>query len=129
MTLPADVSLFEVMGVTGFVLYVINYGLLTIGRLSLDQAGYFILNWLAVTFVLIGLMSSFNLTSALIQVFWIAISSWGIYVRFGKKLATARTRWFKASPKGQLQPFGQSPIVLCWAGVFLRSGCPGRGCG
>ena len=85
MTLPADVSLFEVIGVTGFVLYVINYGLLTIGRLSLDQAGYFILNWLAATFVLIGLMSSFNLTSALIQVFWIAISSWGIYVRFGKK--------------------------------------------
>ena len=85
MTLPADVSLFEVIGVTWFVLYVIIYGLLTIGRLSSDQAGYFILNWLAATFVLIGLMSSFNPASALIQVFWIVISSWGIYVRFGKK--------------------------------------------
>ena len=85
MTLPAGVSLFEAIGVTGFVLYVINYGLLTIGKLTSKQAGYFILNWLAATFVLIGLMSSFNLASALIQVFWIAISSWGIYVRFGKK--------------------------------------------
>ncbi len=84
MTLPADVSLFEVIGVTGFVLYVINYGLLTIGKLTSQQAGYFVLNWLAATFVLIGLMSSFNLASALIQVFWIVISSWGIYVRFGR---------------------------------------------
>lgn len=89
MTLPADVSLFEVIGVTGFVLYVINYGLLTVGKLTSQQAGYFMINWLAATFVLIGLMSSFNLASALIQIFWIVISSWGIYVRFARKGANS----------------------------------------
>lgn len=85
MTSMVEMNIYEAIGVAGFVLYVMNYLLLTIEKVSSEQALYFVLNWLAATFVLIGLMQSFNLASALIQIFWIGISSWGIYVRFSRR--------------------------------------------
>lgn len=90
-------SIFEFIGVAGFILYVTNYFLLTINKLTSAQAGYFILNWLASTFVLIGLMNSFNLASAMIQIFWIGISSWGIYVRFGKNRENSTDQMLSAA--------------------------------
>lgn len=81
----ADMQIYEIIGVSGFILYVANYFLLTAGKLATEQPLYFILNGLAASFVLIGLTSSFNLASALIQIFWIAISCWGIYLRFGRR--------------------------------------------
>lgn len=80
-----DAQIYELIGVSGFVLYVGNYFLLTAGKLAAEQPAYFVLNGLAATFVLVGLMNTFNLASALIQVFWIAISIWGIYLRFGRR--------------------------------------------
>ncbi len=82
-------TVYEAIGVIGFILYVGNYALLTFNKLNSEDAMYFILNWVAATCVLIGLMSSFNLASALIQVFWIAISSWGIFIRFSRRSGTA----------------------------------------
>ncbi len=72
---------FELIGVFGFVLYVANYSLLSFGLVSSDSARYFILNFWAASFVLVGLSVNFNLPSALIQLFWIAISTVGIASR------------------------------------------------
>ncbi|WP_438955357.1 CBU_0592 family membrane protein [Cognatiyoonia sp.] len=85
MTSMVEMNIYEAIGVAAFALYVMNYLLLTIEEVSSEQASYFVLNWLAATFVSIGLMQSFNLASALIQIFWIGISSWGIYVRFSRQ--------------------------------------------
>lgn len=74
-------ELFEMIGVAGFVLYVLNYGLITIKWLNSDDISYFLLNWLAASFVLVGLIQSFNLASALIQIFWIGISTVAIVIR------------------------------------------------
>ena len=81
-TLPTEV--FDAIGVAGFGLYVLTYSLLTFDRLQSNQISYFILNGIAATMVLVSLISAFNLASALIQIFWIAISVIAIYIRLRK---------------------------------------------
>lgn len=78
-------SVFDAIGIAGFAVYVLNYALLTLSKLKSEHIAYFVLNWLAATLVLIGLTHSFNLASALIQVFWIAISTIGIIIRVRRK--------------------------------------------
>lgn len=79
LSLPPAV--FELIGVAGFALYVLNYSLLTLHRITSHSKTYFVINMIAASFVLIGLTNSFNLASALIQGFWIVISITAIIVR------------------------------------------------
>ncbi|MCF2872447.1 hypothetical protein L0664_15335 [Octadecabacter sp. G9-8] len=74
-------SLLEAIGVVGFGLYVLNYTMLTMHHLTSHSKTYFIINIVAASCVLIGLIHSFNLASALIQGFWIVISFTAIFVR------------------------------------------------
>ena len=76
-----DPALLDSIGVCGFLLYVVNYTLITMGWVSSDSVHYFCINFLAAAFVLIGLSSDFNLASALIQSFFIAMSILGIAIR------------------------------------------------
>jgi len=76
---------FEVIGVLGFALYVLNYMLLTLRVLCGDCIKFFVLNLLAASCVLIGLSVSFNLASALIQVFWITLSIIAIALRLYRR--------------------------------------------
>ncbi len=75
-TLP--LYFFETIGVIGFCLYVLAYTLLTLRILTGACVMYFALNLFAATCVLIGLSASFNLASALIQLFWVVMSLVGI---------------------------------------------------
>jgi hypothetical protein len=84
-TLPTEVL--DAVGVAGFGLYVLNYGLLTVQRVQSHQICYFVINGLAAAMVLVGLMSAFNLASALIQIFWIVISIAAIIIRMRKRQA------------------------------------------
>lgn len=84
---PIPPSALEAIGVLGFCLYVLNYSLLTLHRVTSHSTTYFIINLAAATMVLIGLSNSFNLASALIQMFWIVISITAIVIR----LRAART--------------------------------------
>ncbi|UWR00512.1 hypothetical protein K3729_06995 [Rhodobacteraceae bacterium S2214] len=81
-SIPTEVL--DAIGVAGFGLYVMNYGLLTVQRIQSHQALYFMINGLAAAMVLIGLMSAFNLAAALIQIFWIVISIIAIIIRLRK---------------------------------------------
>ena len=69
---------FETIGVIGFCLYVLAYTLLTLRLLAGNSVKYFSLNLTAASCVLIGLTVSFNLASALIQLFWVVMSLVGI---------------------------------------------------
>lgn len=71
-------ALAELIGIAGFGLYVLTYGLLTFRILNGQSVSYFTMNLAAATCVLIGLSSSFNLASAMIQIFWISMSLIGI---------------------------------------------------
>ena len=86
-------EVFDAIGVAGFGFYVMNYALLTLDKLQSQHISYFVLNWLAATMVLIGLMASFNLASALIQIFWIGISTVGIMLRLRKRKAVSGPRF------------------------------------
>jgi len=79
LSLPTE--LYDAIGVAGFGLYVLNYTLLTVHKVSSHQIRYFIINLFAASMVLIGLISAFNLASALIQGFWIVISVVAIAIR------------------------------------------------
>ena len=74
-------TLFDAIGVFGFGLYVVNYTMLTFHRVTSHCKRYFAINLIAASMVLIGMMFSFNLASALIQVFWIGISMTAIVMR------------------------------------------------
>jgi len=74
-------ALFDVIGVFGFGLYVLNYTMLTFHRLTSHCKTYFAINLVAASMVLTGMTFSFNLASALIQMFWIGISITAIIMR------------------------------------------------
>jgi hypothetical protein len=71
----------EMLGIAGFGLYVANYLMLTFRVLTSNCVIYFVVNFTAASLVLIGLTASFNLAAALIQIFWIGISTIGIVTR------------------------------------------------
>jgi len=71
-------ALAEGVGIVGFCLYVITYGLLAVRLLAGHSFAYLALNLLAASCVLISLTVSFNLASALTQIFWITVSLIGI---------------------------------------------------
>ncbi len=78
-------SLVELIGVAGFFLYVLNYTLLTFRVLSGDSLTYFAINFCAASFVLAGLMNSFNLAAAMVQIFWICMSTLAIILRLVRR--------------------------------------------
>lgn len=78
---PLRPAVFEMIGVAGFGLYVLNYTLLTLQRVRSESISYFAVNGIAAAMVLIGLSTSFNLAAAMIQIFWIGISAMAIIVR------------------------------------------------
>lgn len=75
---PFPYALTEMIGVLGFCLYVTAYSLLTLRVLTTSSVVYFVINLTAASCVLIGLSTSFNLASALIQMFWVCMSIVGI---------------------------------------------------
>ena len=74
-------ELCRILGVAGFLTYVINYTCLSLRLLSGDSIPYFLANTLAASLVLISLSAEFNLASALIQGFWICIGLVAIVLR------------------------------------------------
>jgi hypothetical protein len=64
----------DLLGVLGAMLYIGNYMRLVLQRVSADTAGYFVVNLLAASLVLIGLTQAFNLAAALIQLFFVVMS-------------------------------------------------------
>ncbi len=83
-------NIFELLGVVGFFLYVLNYTLLTFRVLTGDSLTYFAINFCAASFVLIGLTNSFNLAAAMVQIFWICMSTLAIILRLIRRNPSVR---------------------------------------
>ena len=77
-TTTLEMSIFEIAGFMGVALYLGSYAALQLQLLDCNGIKYPFLNFLAASCVLISLSESFNMSSALIQISWIAISSYGI---------------------------------------------------
>lgn len=85
----------EFIGLIGFCTYVANYTALTLRWLRSDSITYFVINFCAASFVLIGLSASFNLAAALIQSFWIVISIIAIAIRLADRASWRPIRFRK----------------------------------
>lgn len=64
----------RVAGLFGFALYVLSFLLLSTGHITSATHGYFALNLAAAVCVILSLSVDFNLSSALIQGFYVVIS-------------------------------------------------------
>lgn len=73
-----EMSVYEMFGFIGVALYLGSYAALQIQLLDCKGIIYPLSNFLAAGCVLISLSESFNMSSAIIQISWIAISSVGI---------------------------------------------------
>jgi len=71
-------QILDYLGLAGVAFYLASYALLQSGFLKGNGYPYVVMNLIAASLVLVGLQASFNMSSALIQIFWIIISIFGI---------------------------------------------------
>lgn len=69
---------YDLVGNIGVALIILSYLLLQIGRLASDGWIYSFMNLLGAVCVLISLLFAFNLSSFVIEIFWIGISLVGL---------------------------------------------------
>lgn len=72
---------FELIGLLGFLCYIVAFGSVQLGRLDGNSTLYSLANILAASLVSISLIHEFNLASALIQGSWIVIGLTGLGLR------------------------------------------------
>ncbi|WP_317627290.1 CBU_0592 family membrane protein [Rhodalgimonas zhirmunskyi] len=111
----------EFAGVAGFLLYVFNYSMLSMRRVSGDCIGYYAVNICAASLVLIGLSASFNLAAAMIQTFFILMSSAGIILRLYRAKKTHYQTLTGPAPHAE-----QSRSALHLVDVSQGTGSPDR---
>ena len=76
---------YDVVGTVGVALIVIAFAAVQSGKLASTRLAYSVLNLVGAILILISLLFNFNLASAIIEVFWILISLWGIINWFRTK--------------------------------------------
>lgn len=70
--------IYNAIGLFGIALIIIAYFFLQKGKLKSDQYAYPVLNLIGAAMHLISLYRFYNLPSVIIEIFWIAISIYGI---------------------------------------------------
>ncbi len=83
-------DLANIVGLIGVALVVASYFLLQIGRLRVEDLGYSATNAIASVLVLTSLAAHWNLSSAVIEGFWLVISLYGC-LKWAAKKRAART--------------------------------------
>ncbi|MEL6219918.1 MAG: hypothetical protein AAFR79_15865 [Pseudomonadota bacterium] len=68
------ISLFDAAGLTGVALYVIAYSGVQVGQINGNSLLYTCLNGLAASGILISLLGSFNLASAMVNMMFLGFS-------------------------------------------------------
>lgn len=77
----------DLIGLLGVTIILISYFLLQIDRLSSKSSMYSMLNLVGAIFLLISLYYNWNLPSVIIEIFWIAISVYGLVKNSKKAIA------------------------------------------
>lgn len=103
-----DLTIYSTLGALGVLLYLGAYAALQLGWLKGTSSTYTVLNLLAASSVLASLIEEFNLFSAMIQIFWIAISVFGLARR---ALLKARLRFTEEERSILARHFGALPLL------------------
>ena len=69
----------DFIGNLGVALILLTYLLLQTGRLRSESIGYSVYNALGAGMVAYSLIYDFNLSAFIVEIFWIAISLYGLY--------------------------------------------------
>lgn len=72
------VILLNIVGVTGVIMILTGYFLMQLEKINSRSMPYQLLNLLGSIFILLSLLVSWNLPSFIIEICWLAISSYGI---------------------------------------------------
>jgi len=81
--------IFDSVGCTGTAIILITYFLNQCTLITTANLSYSILNLVGAIMILISLMSTWNLASVIMEIFWIAISIFGVF-RWFRMTATSR---------------------------------------
>jgi hypothetical protein len=75
----------DLLGNIGVLLLMGSYLMLQLNRLSSNSLQYSLINLVGASFIILSLLSNFNLSALVIEVFWVLISLIGIvrYLRPG----------------------------------------------
>lgn len=84
-----EITIWSAFGLLGVALYLGAYGALQLGLLRGSSVTYTLLNLAGASAVLLSLVEAFNLSSLLIQIFWITLSIIGL----------ARLAWLRSQSK------------------------------
>lgn len=76
---------FNAIGILGVSLIIFAYFLIIAEKVKSDDLRYCLLNLFGAVFLLISLLRFWNLASVVIELFWIAISLYGIRNYYQKK--------------------------------------------
>lgn len=71
--------IYNITGIIGVALIIITYFLLQAKKMESDQLSYPLINLVGAILIIISLTRFWNLASFIIEIFWIAISVYGIY--------------------------------------------------
>lgn len=80
------IDICRAIGLLGFMLYATGFFCLSTGRINSSEPRYFVLVFAASSCVLVSLWADFNLSAALIQVFYLLMSLGGIALRRARPL-------------------------------------------
>lgn len=81
----------DLLGNIGVVVLMVTYLMLQLNKLSSDGLAYSVLNALGAGLIVVSLLSNFNLSALLVEVFWVLISCLGIYRYFRLKALRSET--------------------------------------
>lgn len=95
----AALSVFEIIGIFGFLFYLLAFGAVQLGCMNGNGVTYSLTNVLAASLVAVSLTADFNLASALIQGSWILIGLIGLALRAHR--ARSRLRSAMAARAGR----------------------------
>ena len=84
-------SFVDLLGNAGVVMLIISYLMLQLGKLSSNGLTYSLLNLFGAALIIVSLFANFNLSAFVIEVFWVLISSVGIYRYFRLKALRSQT--------------------------------------
>lgn len=102
---------YDAIGLVGVVLYIAAYAALQLGLVQGSGYTYTVTNLVAALLVLVSLMESFNLSSAIIQITWIAISIFGLsrmfFLHYVTRLNVEETAFMKSKLPSVSRPLAR----------------------
>ncbi|WP_018153015.1 CBU_0592 family membrane protein [Leeia oryzae] len=82
-------QLHDYVGIFGVILYLFAYGMVQLGRLSLEDPGYGLINIVACGCGMFSLAHDFNLSSFLSQGMWLMLTLVGMYRGYQRRRSMA----------------------------------------